>query len=190
MNFKNLGQKNIEDRGNIEETINRGIEIYNNTNNNEEDTPLLNKYTYGIRNQIFEFEDDYILIKWERDDGRCGEEYLVDYEKKIPYEYFESTQEEIDIQDKIKEDKRIREENKKFIKDKEIEIKGFEEELKEHQHNLRDLDNIKKKYIGNTYYDKKIEKSIEREIIKCKGAIYLKEDELKKIKEEVDNKSL
>ena len=185
MNFKKLGQKNIEDRYDIEEVINRGIEIYNSVNHDEEDTPLLNEYSYGIRNQDFEFEEDYVLIKWERDEGRCGEQDLVEHEKKISYEYFESTQEEIDTQDKIKEDKKLREENKKFIKSKEDEIEDFKKELREHQHNLRDLENIKKKYIGNTYYDKKIEKSIEREIIKSKGAIYLKEDELKKIKEEI-----
>ena len=185
MNFKNLGEKNRIDRYDIEETINRGIEIFNSTNNEDEDIPLINKYEYGIRNETFDFEDDYILIKWERDEGRCGDEYLVDHEQKIPYEYFESTQEDIDIQDKIKEDKQNREKNKKFIKDKENEIENFRKELREHEGNLRDLEKIKKKYIGNSYYDKKIEKAIEREIIKSKGAIYLKEDELKKIKEEI-----
>ncbi len=182
MNFKNTGEKNILERGNIEETINRGIEIFNKTN--DEEIPFINKYEYSIKNETFEFEEDHILIKWERDEGRCGEENDVEYEQKIPYEYFESTQSEIDTQDKIKRDKKLREQKKELIKNKEIEIKSFEKELKDHQHNLRDLENIKKKYIGNTYYDKKIEKSIEREIIKCQGALYIKQDELEEIKGE------
>ena len=183
MSFKNLGQKNIEDRGDIEDTINRGIEIFNNTNHDEESIPLLNEYNYGIRSQSFEFEDDYILIKWERDDGRCGEEYLVNYEKKIPYEYFESNQTEIDIQDKIKADKANREAIKLAFRNKEKEINIFKKELSEYQDELRSYNKIVKKY-SNDFHGAEIRKKIEREIIKCQGAIYIKEDELTKLKEE------
>jgi len=183
MKFKEEIEENKLNRFDIEAKINRGIEIFNENNENE-DIPLLNEYYYDIKNITYEYEDECILISWERDEGRCGDEYLVDYNRKIPYVYFESTKDEIEVQDKIKEDTRLREEKNRIIKKKESEIDSFKKELLEHEHNLRDYEKIKKRYIGNIYFDKKIEKSIEREIIKCKGALYLEEDNLIKIKEE------
>jgi len=182
MNFKKYGEKNLSDRFDIEQQINRGIIVFNDTNN--ENVPLVNEYKYGIKNVNYNFEESCIKLDWEVDEGRCGDEYLIEYTKNIDYEYFESNQDEKAIQDKIESDKVRRNNLKIKISAIESEIKYFQDELSEHNKALRDLNSIITKYKGNVYYEKHLLAKIDKETTKTKGALYIKQEELNNLKEE------
>lgn len=187
MKFKERGNKLQDEREEVEDIINKGIKIYNETmKDNIEIIESIHSMCYYNPHTHYIFQEDGIKIIWFEDTGTCGETDIEKLSKLIPYEYFDFTEDEKEKQNKIEENKKLKNILLKKIKDKEKEIDEAQKTIRDISQEKRALASIMNKY-GKGWGTSAADDKIEREIKKNKGLLIILEDELREYKEDLKN---
>ena len=176
-NLKERGTQLEDEKFEIENTINEGIEFYNKINS--EKIPKINEYEYGISKLKYSFEEDSILITWIKTEYSCGEAFEEDFEKTIAYYYFEK--EDNENSKSIEENKLNKEKLENEIKDLNISNERIIKEERIHRSHLFEAKNISKKY-SESYISLK---PMEYEIKKCESLIFLNNEKITKLRGEL-----